>query len=433
MGNFRNYTNIIKSSLPMARLYASSTGTLLFGALMQAVGFVILAHYLGTAQFGHLMVITSVANVVGAWCGFCPGETLRRRVSRDQSLYPRALGHGLILIVSSGIVLTFMSIVGMAVFMPAVTDPLENLEILLLLVPCNLVVSSYIAFVDQILLTHHAFARANFVNGGLSMVRAALPIAACVIFGVSSLRDWAVWYAGANIGMCVISAAATWRYGAPRFCVLKEDLWLGVNLSISGFLIMLRGNIDILILRAFAAPQFVGVYGVARRVIATAFIVPGSFDRLIYGKLAIAGKSGPAASFGLANRYLAFAVPISAATSLGLYIVAPYVPLLFGPDFEAASRIVMTLCWTVVTTAIQFLAFDALNAADQHRISAIVSGCANVVGTAIIIGLASLYGTVGIFVGLYVSDIIRGAALWFALEILSRRQTALKARAGLAR
>lgn len=432
MRTIRSHAGIVKKYMPMARLYVGSTGTLLFGAAAQAAGFVVLAHYLGTAQFGHLMVITSVANVAGTWCGFCPGETLRRQVSRDPSLYPPALGHGLILIFSSGIALSVISITGLMVFMPAVPDPMENLEILLLLVPSNLVLSSYVTFVDQIFLAHHAFARANILNSGFSLARAASPIIACVFFGVSSLRDWAVWYAGVYFGVCAICVAATWRYGTPRWCVLKDDLVLGINLSISGFLIMLRGNIDVLILRAFATPQLVGVYGVARRIIATAFIVPGSFDRLVYGKLAIAGKNGPAASFDLAKRYLTFSVSISAATSVGLFIIAPYVPWLFGADFEAASGIVKILCWTVITTAFQFLAFDALNAADQHRSSAIVSGSTNVAGTAIIVLLASLYGATGIFVGLYVSDVIRGAALWLALDILSRRQARMLAKAEIA-
>ncbi len=426
--NFRKYGDFAKQKQKMARIYIGATSTLLIGAVAQAAGFVVLAHGLGTVQFGHLMVITSVANLAGTWCGFCPGETLRRRVSRDASLYAAALGHGLILIATSGIVLCIISIVGMTALMPAAAGPVENLEILLLLVPSNLMLLSFIAFVDQIFLAHHAFGRANIFNGAFSLVRAASPIFACVFFGVSDLRDWALWHASVYCGACVAYAVAIWRYGGPRWCLLKDDLMLGINLSVSGFLIMLRGTIDILIMQAFSAPQWVGIYGVARRVVATALIVPGSFDRLVYGKLAGAGNDGPAATFALAKGYLIYSLLLSTCTSMSLFIIAPYVPWLFGSEFEAASEIVKILCWTVISTAFQFLAFDALNAADQHRSSAIVSGSANVAGTAIIVFLASFYGTTGIFVGLYASDIIRGAALWLALALLSRRQTGVPAK-----
>jgi O-antigen/teichoic acid export membrane protein len=422
---------ILKKNTPMARIFIGSTAALLIGAVSQALGFVVLAHYLGTVAFGHLMVITSVAALASTWCGFCPGEMLRRQISRDPSLFSAALGHGLVMIFATGVVLTIISILGLMLFVPAEFDPIDYLKILVLLVPSNIVLSSYLNLTEQVFLAHGDVLRANIVNSGFGIARAVTPVVACVFFGVSDLASWAVWHAGLYLVICLVHATATWRYGTPRWDprwgLLKNQLSLGINISLSGFLIALRANVDVLVLQAVATPHLVGVYGVARRIVGTALIVPGSFDRLIYGKLAKAGKSGPLATLDLAKRYLVYSVGISAMTSASLFIIAPYVPWLFGSDFTGATGFVRILCWSVISTAIQFLAFDALNAADQHKFATIISGSTNVVGAAMVVWLGTAYGPLGIFASLYLSDMARGAALWLALTVLGRRQGQLKA------
>ena len=72
----------LMQKLPAIRLYATSTVMLTSGIFAQSVGFVVLARWLGSDQFGHLATITAVTNVGGAWCGLGAGEAIRRRVGR---------------------------------------------------------------------------------------------------------------------------------------------------------------------------------------------------------------------------------------------------------------------------------------------------------------------------------------------------------------
>jgi O-antigen/teichoic acid export membrane protein len=407
--------------LPMMRLLINSTASLLMGVVAQAVGFVILARYLGTAQFGHLVTIAAVAALANTWCGFGPGEVLRRVAGRDRSMYPNALGHTVIMISATGVILSVLVTAGLFFFLPVGADSSERLQILLLLVPSSVMLPSYVNLTEYIFLAHNDFTRANLVNGGFGVLRALAAIVACGVFGVVDLRSWAIWWACVHVGMCFFCLAAIWRFGRPRWRILRKEVWLGGNLSLSSFLIMLRHNIDILVLSALTTPDFVGVYGAGRRLIGAALVVPGSFDRLIYGKLAAAGKNGPSATQQLAKKYLVYSLALSGATSVSLFLVAPYTSLVFGPAFSAASDVIRILSWTVIPTAVQFLAFDAINAAEHHRVSALVSGIANVAGAAMVVGLGSLFGTSGIYAALYLSDITRGGALWFALNRLSLR------------
>jgi O-antigen/teichoic acid export membrane protein len=428
MFNFEALFNFLTPKLPMMRLLVSSTTSLLIGLVAQAIGFVILARYLGTVQFGHLVTITAVTALANTVVGFGPGEVLRRVAGRDPSRYPDALGHTILMISGTGLVLSVLVIAGMFYFAPVGVDPSEYLQILLFMVPSSVMLPSYVNLTEYVFLARNDFTRANLVNSGFGVVRALAAVVACGVFGVVSLRSWAIWWTCIHVGMCFICLAAVWRFGRPRWRVLRKEVWLGGNLAFSSFLIMLRHNVDVLVLSAVATPDFVGVYGAGRRVIGAALVVPGSFDRLIYGKLANAGKDGPSATLRLAKKYLTYSLIISAGTSVALFLVAPYAPLVFGVAFGAASDVIRILSWTVITTAVQFLAFDALNAAEHHRVSAMVSGSANVGGAALVVGLGTAFGTPGIYVALYLSDIARGGALWLALNQLARRQdrTAMK-------
>jgi O-antigen/teichoic acid export membrane protein len=310
-------------------------------------------------------------------------------------------------------------IAGMMPFVPVGT-PLERLAILGLLVPTNVIMPGYLSLIENVFLARHDFKRANLINSGAGVVRALVAAVACLGFGLGSLSTWAIWWAGCHVALCVAGFLAIRHFGRPRWRVLREEIWLGWHLAWSSFLIMLRHNIDILVLSAVTSPEFVAVYGAGRRLIGAALVVPGAFDRVIYGKLAVAGRSGAAASLKLARKYLVYSVGISALTSIGLFAVAPFAPLAFGTAYHEATGVVQVLAWTVIPTAVQFLAFDALNAADRHKVSAAVSGVANVAGAAMVVVLGSAFGPVGIYVALYSSDIARGTGLWLALQRLAR-------------
>ena len=417
-----NVVNFLRSKLPMLRRFAGSAGSLAIGIVAQAIGFVLLARYLGTVQFGHLVTITAVTALANSWCGFGPGELLRRVVSRDRSMYPQAIGHTVLMILITGIVLSVLVVAGMMLFVPDGSDPLEYLQILLLFVPTNVIFPSYINMVENVFLARGDFKRANIVNGCSGLARALAAVVACGIFGLSSLLSWALCWAAVHVVMCLLCLAAIWRFGRPRWRILQNEIWLGGNLALSSFFIGLRHNVDVLVLSAVTTPEFVGVYGAGRRVIGAALVVPGSFDRVIYGNLAVAGKNGASGSLKLARRYLIYSVAISGATSVALFLAAPFAPLIFGGAFGAASDVIRILAWTVITTAIQFLAFDALNASEHHKVSTIVGSIANAAGAAMVVVFGSVYGTFGIYAALYLSDITRGGGLWLALHWLARRQ-----------
>jgi O-antigen/teichoic acid export membrane protein len=416
------FPDAVIKSLPAIRLYLASTSMLTIGIAAQSIGFVVLARWLGSDQFGHLSMITAATNLGGAWCGLGTGEAMRRRAGREPALYPQLLGHSLILLLVSGAVLTLVMSVAIASFITIAANPVESYAVIALLVSSNIVLFAWIGLTEQILLAHSQFTRANLLNSGFGIARAVTALVACLGFDIDNLAAWALWnFASFSVGS-LTCACLLFRYGAPHWRLLWDEIPLGVTLSISGSIAALRQNVDLLALSAMAPPHLVGAYGVARRVLGVAVVTGASLDRQIYAKLAIAGKSGPAATLCLARRYVIYAIGLTSLTSTTIFVLAPLLPLLFGKDFGDMVWIVRVLCWTLILTAVQFVAFDAINAADQHRVRLIVGTVIGLAGAALIVGLSLAFGTTGTFVAVYAAEIATAAALWTTLKLLSDRQ-----------
>ena len=80
------------------------------------------------------------------------------------------------------------------------------------------------------------------------------------------------------------------------------------------------------------------------------------------------------------------------------------------------------LCWTLILTSVQFIAFDAINAADQHRIRLIAGTVVGIAGTALIVGLSLAFAITGTFIAVYLTELSMATALWITLKMLSDRQ-----------
>ncbi len=327
----------------------------------------------------------------------------------------------LIVLMVSGTLLTAATTASLAFSITVVNDPVNNLVVIALLVSSNLVLFTWITLTETILLTHSQFASANLLNFGFGLARALTAVVACLGFGVDSLTTWAWWNFAAFAAGSLACAWLLFPYGAPRWRVMWDEIPLGATFSMSGTVAALRQNVDLLALSAVASPQLVGAYGVARRVLGMAVTVGGSLDRLIYNQFAIAGKSGPAATLKLARRYVLYAIGLTGPTSAAIFALAPVLPLLFGSGFVDMIWIIRALCWTLILTAIQFVAFDALNAADHHRIRLVVGTMVGLAGAAVIVGASLAFGTAGTFIAVYVTEVSTAVALWATLKALGDR------------
>ena len=414
----------MRDRLPGLTLYVTSTGAMVVALGAQFIAFAILARHLGTAQFGQLQTISATTEMAAALSGVGAGETMTRRVARDLSMYPCVLGHGLILLSTSGIALTMFSAAGLSIFVKAGEDPLQNILILLIMAGSNIILFKWIGFTEQVFLARQLFLRANIVNMGFGLWRSGATIAACLVFKVETIWEWCLWYGAIHLAASAVCAMSVRRFGPPRWGILFEEINRGFHLTTPFFFNILRQNIDLIAIGLISFPATVGKYGAASRIATMSLVTVHSFNRLLYPKLARAGRYGLSTTFGLAVKYVVPATALAIATSAFVFILAPCAPLLFGTEYADMVVYLRMLCWIPILVAIQNAIYDALGAADLHAMRAIVYNAGCIFASMLILGLTWLWGLPGTVAGIYISQASIAIALWITGYVMRQNVVA---------
>lgn len=404
--------------------YITSTASMAIALVAHTVGFVVLAQTLGPAEFGKLSVITAVANFGLVWCGLGSSELLRRKVARDRSAYPEVLGHAVSVLLLTSATVGMALAVGLAMTVKVTGVFFSDLGVMVLFVLSNMGMFAWISMTEQILLAHDDVKHANLINIAAGAGRAIAALMACYIFKITELQQWVFWHFGFYLAISVGSTFVIWRLGRPRFGILWSEVRRGLTISATGVFMFMRRNADVLALAAVASPAVVGVYSVARRIVGTADVVSASLDRLVYSNLAVAGEKGARATLRLAGRYAVLASVLCAATSVALFVAAPFVPMIFGERYADAVAPTQILAGTLILTSLQNLASDALNAAEQHEMRFIAETSAGVAGTLLLVALTLGYALPGILVAIYFSGVLGVVALWSMLVWRAAREKA---------
>jgi len=417
-------TRILDERLSWAwlRTYVGSFGSLVLGTLGQIASVLILARYLGAYQFGQLMTVVAVGQVGLNLCGIGAGEAMVRRVARDPGMYPRLLGHNLILVLGSGVIITIVLVAIIPFIFPDVWNIPHPILTLTLLVTSQVIGIRWVMMVDQIFLARGRYGAANLINAGNSLLRAAAAVVAFLVFGVTSLSEWAIWLAGAAILSVLVTLLLIRPFGRPVWQVIRSELPLGLSYSTPAFFLALRQNADLVSLGAFANPAIVGAYAFARRANDQAIVAIDALMRIVYPRLAVVGAEGSTKVVPLAVRYTFMALALALVTALGVFLVAPLLPVILGDDFAPSVILLQILCWIILVKAVQAVAYDSLGAVEQHRFRARIYNLGSIIAVGAIAGLTYLFGWVGTLAGVYVAEIGISAALWVALLAIRRRE-----------
>jgi O-antigen/teichoic acid export membrane protein len=402
--------------------YAGSFGSLVLGTLGQIASVLILARFLGAYQFGQLMTVVAVGQIGLNLCGIGAGEAMVRRVARDPALYPSLLGHNLILVLGSGVVITAVLVAVIPFIFPDIWNQPQPVLTLILLVASQVIGIRWVMMVDQIFLAHRRYGTANLINAGNSLLRAAAAALAFLVFDVTSLAEWAVWLAGAALLSVLVTLLMIRPFGRPHWQVIRAELPLGLSYSTPAFFLAFRQNADLVSLGAFSNPAIVGSYAFARRANDQAIVAIDALMRIVYPGLAVVGAEGAAKVVPLAVRYTFMALALALVTSIGVFLVAPLLPLILGEDFAPSVMFLQILCWIILVKAVQAVAYDSLGAIEQHRFRARLYNLGSIIAVGVIAGLTYLFGWDGTLVGVYAAEIGISAGLWVALLTIRRRE-----------
>ena len=412
----------LRARLPLLVGYLFSSGTLLAGSVSQLATFAILARGLGVEQFGLLVTVTAVANVAVQLCGLGATETLVRRVAPDAALYPRALGHALILTGASGLALTAVLALALPAFVTLSPDPVVNALALAALAATNVVLVRLVLLAEQIFIARWQIGRANLAHLGFALGRTAAAALACGAFGVEEAAPWAFWSLAAHLAMAALAWVAVRGFGPPRWELMREELPLGLWFTTPFVARALRQNADLLVLGAVAGPETVGAFSMARRIVDTSILSVEALHRLTYPRLARAAGAGYRAMGGLIGGVFLAALALALATALGSWLIAPGMPWLFGRDFGEMVPDLRAMCGVLVLVAIHDVAAEVLGASARHRIRAMLYNIGNLAGAGLSVALTFALALPGTILALYLTEAGLVVAFWSALAVLVRRE-----------
>ncbi len=412
---------LFKRYRPTILSYVASSGSLFAANVAQLFTFAILARALGPHEFGlfvSIMAITAVATYV---CGLGGAECLVRRVAQEPSIYPAMLGHNLILIAVTGVLLVAGGMFILPLWLNASPEFFSNPVGLFLLLTTNVVLVRLILLVEQIYIAHTDYVSANLSVVGFALARTIAAAAACLIFKVSTVIGWAYWQFACHVLVAIGYGLLLRKLGMPQYRIVRDELWLGVMFASQFIFRAVRQNADLFILGALMSPAIVGSYGVTRRIVDSSMLTIDAMNRLVYPYLAKASTDGIHNALPITMRLLGAALLIGVFTALAVFIAAPYLPLLFGREYDTLVSFCRTLCWITVFVALWSIAVDLLGAASQHRYRTAVLNTGNLLG-APLLALATWYAPItGTFTAIYFIEISIVVASWGCIVHLVRR------------
>ncbi len=398
----------------MTLSYIGSGGSLIVSSFAQLVTFAILARTLGADEFALYVTITAFTNVAVQICGLGAQESLVRRIARDPADYPRLMGHALVLTLGTA---ALLFVAGLAI-LPRIL-PLPVATIALLLVSTVLILR-FVSLASAAYIARENFAVANTLEAGFGLIRAAAAVLGCLVFGVATVADWAVWFFAAHLVVALVALWLILRLGRPRYGLVREEIGIGALFSTQFIFKAVRQNTDIVVLGLFTSAEIVASYGVARRVLDSSYLSIEALNRLIYPGSAVALMGGFHNAFGRVLRVMGAGIGIATLAALAVFVLAPLMPVLFGDEYSSMVGFTQILCWVVIPTGIGAIALEAFGAAGRQDVRALIYNSANIVAAGVVAAAAWLAGVQGVFAATYVLEILVAVAaclvLWRFVE-----------------
>ncbi len=395
--------------------YIGSSGALLASSVTMLLTFALLARHLGHEQFALNATITALTNLGIQVCGLGSQESLVRRVAQEPGFYPDMLGHVHILNLVSGAVLVIAGMIAIPLMFPVSDELPTTLVATALILFTNIILLKIIWLATNSYIAHSRFSVANRIEFLFAALRMIAAVVACLVFNITTVAEWAVWNFAAHAVVAVIALIAIRRLGRPRFRIVREEVPIGIMFASQFFFKAGRSNADILVLSAVAGSEIVGSYSIARRLTEASYMAVEALNRIVYPSYAAAALGGIGAVLGRARQMLVLTTGIGIAAGLFVWIITPWLPLLFGHEYVSLSWMTRALCWAVIPIAISATAFEALGASSLQSVRAKILNVSNIAGAGLVAAAAYYASVSGVIATTYILEILIAILAWRAL------------------
>lgn len=332
---------------------------------LQGLSLILLARLFGAGGYGALAGTMGLYMTVAPLVGLGSGTALVRHLARDGDIAKLASTQAIYVL--SGLVL-FALLWPLSLWLLPAHLPARALAMLafaeLVVAPALLPLAyRYIA------------AERMSVAGGL---QTAAPIARCVAAALAlalNARSLDVFAAIYLASLVLVVVPLVWRSRPvmrAAWGALRHEVREGTPYAVSHMATTAGSEIDKTMMLRFAGDMLTGHYSAAARV-AQAALLPVSALVVAAGPRLFRNSAGSGPLFLAAGGYALFA-------AVGLWLVAPLLPLVLGGDFAASVPLLRLMCLLVLTGALRQMVLMLLTASDRQgarnwiEITAIAAG-----------------------------------------------------------
>lgn len=391
-----------------------------FAALLASTAnLVVLARIVGPVDYGLVAGALGVVYTIGPFSALGADKLVVRDITARRTSRAAAVTAALATVVGGAAV--------SCALMAGLHDlllPQVPLVLLLALAVAELGGSSTVLVCVRTFFAIGAVRAAGITHSVISAVK-LVAVFAFVASGSSDPSRWALLYAGFSAvaaAGCVLYVFS--RLGAPA---LQEYSFMrrareGLPFSLNVSAVVAQNDFDKVILVRSGFTEQAGAYTVAYRVVNMVMLPVTAVMSGVYTRyFELGAEGGITATRKFARR---LAVPLTSyAVLVGvlLVLVAPMIPLVLGPGYDATVPLLMALAALPLLKVVQQLPSEALTGAGHQPVRTVCAGLSAALNVGLCFLLIPGLGVTGALVATYASEVVGAVLVLVAVTITSRR------------
>lgn len=379
--------------------------------VIQAGYFILIARSLGSQGYGAFAGVVALIGIMAPFAGWGGGGLLIKNVARNPQTFGIYWGRLLLFISVSGTLLVGLAYGLSYLLLPSIIPASVVLAVAvsdLLFEPVN--GASKQAF--------QAFQRLSWTASiAVLLACSRLVAAAVLVIAVShpTPQVWAWLYlGGTSLTACISFWLVKRKIGSPIWSLtdllpeISEGFYFSTSLSAQ----RVYGEIDKTLLTRLATLQAAGIYSAAYRLLETLLIPPLALAQSAYARFFQHGEQGVKSSADYAKQLLPVALGYAVLASVGIYLLAPLLPIMLGQTYKQAAIVARWLAiLPILIVWRRYIATVLTGAGLQRGRSAVEVGAAvlNLTANLILIPAFSWRGAV---IATILSELMLLLGLW---------------------
>jgi len=350
--------------------------------LIQASYFVIIARSLGPTAFGAMVSTSAMALILMPFVSFGTGSLLLKNVARDRRTFPERFGNALFMTLVTGILFTAVDM-----FLSRWTLPSAfTWHFIFVIFISDIIAFRFIEICRQ---AYQAVNRMAMTAAIQIIGTAGRLIAALVMLKFwphPTAAIWANFYCVSSWMTAVLAVAMVCKgVGLPRLrlSLIWPEIPEGLYFSIGYSATTIYNDIDKTMVGRLSTLDAAGLYGAAYRILEVGFVPLRSLLLTTLPRFFNTGKHGLQETIGFARKLLKPGLIYAAGATLGLIVVAPYLPYVLGPAYANSVEALRWLSPILIMRVIHLTLGDAITGADRQGMRTVFQVSAAIVNVLI--------------------------------------------------